>query len=97
MTPSTLLRTAAANITDETWCQGAYEESSGRCCAVGHLDKAVLAAGKPFACEARWDADDALMGATGGDIEDWNDTPGRTAADVRALFLRVADELEAER
>jgi hypothetical protein len=103
MTPAELLKAAAANITDETWCQHSIWDGA-RACASGHIARAMgfnRRAGEAKD-EPIWQATMPLlrvaMGGDAGDdtaIPSWNDTPGRTFEEVKALFLRVAEELEA--
>jgi hypothetical protein len=91
VTPAELLRQAAANITDATWCQGALHEGA-QSCAIGHLQRAAAATGiNELFCATFAIADAVAPQYLGA----WNDDEHRTAADVKALFLRVADELEA--
>lgn len=97
MTPAGLLRLAAADITPATWGQGAYHHAA-RSCAVGHLvaAEATLPTDNwicPLWADACRAVEAHLAGPT---LNAWNDTDGRTAADVRALFLCVADTLESQ-
>jgi hypothetical protein len=106
ITPATLLRRAAENITAETWCQHGMWRNDGACSAAGHVGVA-LGFGKGRMDEAATDPTwlsviAKFRMAVGAPADDewafpaWNDTPGRTHAEVKALVLRVADELEAQ-
>lgn len=91
MTPSHLLRLAAERIEEGNWCQGGYSEN-GRACAWGRLALTATECGLLM-----FPALEAVKEAIGGrPLEAWNDDVGRTHHDVRALFLRVADQLETE-
>lgn len=87
------LRLAAAHLTPDTWCQHVMATPDGRRCAVGHL-RAV--AGRT-ACGDAYDAVLHAIEATPphASVSEWNDAAGRTADEVRALFLDVAARLEA--
>lgn len=111
MTAAELLRKAAAHVTPETWCQRDYwRDADGfvactaatvcRSCAVGTIR---LVAGMPVpysaAGETAWLAQavvDIVEVHLEQDLECWNDAPGRTAAEVRALFLEIANELDPD-
>lgn len=99
LTPTQLLRLAAARLGPETWCQGSWVNDEGQCCAAGHLMKAASHLGVD---DGTLDEAESAAEAAVGDgvhaysLELWNDTQGRTWTDVRDLFLRVADQLEQE-
>lgn len=76
------------------WCQGADALSAaGRISplsakAVKWSASGAIEGPDPFA------ARDVLMGITGCSLRAWNDTPGRTQAEVLALFDRAIAECE---
>ena len=81
------LRKAAAHV-ERGWCQNAYSKD-GRVCAFGAIIEAELydvaarvAMGKRLA---------SVLGLTFERIEMWNDTPGRTQAEVVAALRRAAE------
>lgn len=72
-------------------------------CTLGHIFRAVHVAWmrkEPLTDDARTVALEALDAAAEADGADdlphWNDMPGRTADEVRALLLRTASALEAQ-
>lgn len=102
------LRRAAAMVTDNTWTQYAFFEApdgtsllsgqggqAAKCCAMGALE---IAAG-----EGRAEHIISVLLETGllfsetnyYSLIDWNDQPDREPAHVRALFHRLADQLDA--
>ena len=101
MTPSDILRTAAENITDETWCQGVAAHGLAHLpkCGLMHLHRVAFNMGfepyyrKYYALVE--DMVDIISAKLGMRLHVWNDTPGRTATEVRELFLKVAEELES--
>jgi hypothetical protein len=107
VTAAELLRTAAANITKATWRQNPDTATFPDLptCVTGHIwriDTPVPVANhkhKSEPSQAAKDAVRALARATwresGEDVTFWNDAKGRRWTQVRALCLRVAEELEA--
>lgn len=96
MTGPDVLRAAAAAVTPDTWCQHTtyqdeYDEpmvvrwGASRACALGQL---AIAANDDLWAFA--EAVDLLTAYVDADLNDWNDRPGMTAADVRAALLAAA-------
>jgi hypothetical protein len=91
MTPSDVLRAAADKIINDGWCQEEYGdlEGDGPVCVLG----AIRAATGKFE-DGRWS--DLFAKRIGSPyLHQWNDRPHRTADEVIALLLTVADELES--
>jgi hypothetical protein len=92
MTAPEMLRAAAATMTPERWCQCAYRRHDGEGgCALWHLDQQGV--GRPVVLTAAKDA--VYRAVVGGSLANFNDDPDTDVYDVRDLFERVADELEA--
>lgn len=104
MTPSDVLRAAADQIVTFGWLQGflGLVDEDAPVCAVGAV---VSGSGGVFGVvegapilDIRQHVMDAVEAAakrrSGLGIVDWNNAPGRTADEVIALLLTVADELE---
>jgi len=104
-----VFRRAVEVLEAHGWTQGTYRSSSGCLCATGALAAALggqivepdddeqetLFADREH--ERLWS--DACLAAgeavgVGRHIVDWNDRPGRTADEVKALFLRLAEEAD---
>lgn len=96
---ATVLRKARDLLTpDGAWMQGAYSDPERRCfCLAGAIN--IAAAGRPdaeldgpasIARRVVWDvlADGRPKAISPAPIE-WNDTPGRTQAEVLALLDRA--------
>lgn len=85
-----LLDGAADVITEWGWCQNRLTDAVGRVCVVG----AMTAAARNDALRlglAYGEASAALRSIIGrGDIVRWNNTPGRTAAEVVQAFRDAA-------
>jgi hypothetical protein len=104
MKPSELLRKGAEEIKRRGWTQlyfGSDPNKPHTCqvCAIGGLRAA--ATGDPFenprGVSAFSRARMFLLNASGdGSIVDWNDTEGRTEAEVLDLFERAAIAAEAK-
>lgn len=83
-----LLRAAIKILETRGWCQGALEDSKGRCCALGAIDAAQLETGSSWQVNA--DVQRALEKATRQDsIPEWNDRPRRRIGQVIKTFKRV--------
>lgn len=105
MKPSELARKAIDVLDERGWTQGSYNNEDG-CCAVGALGLAANALPDDIRHSHYMTVRNELYrevstsvpdGAdVGADVIDWNDEPGRTADEVKALFRRAADRLEAE-
>jgi hypothetical protein len=90
-----LLRTAAGNISDDTWCRHTENDNAGRRCAVGHVLAAnALQNDRGFATAVEA-LDRAAERVGSPDVVDWNDFVADDASTVKAFVLRAADELEA--
>lgn len=90
-TTADVLRHAARYIEEHGWCCDTYAEDDGRVCGWGALNAVIN--GDPFDDDESpsWiAANDAVAGLVGS-LPDYNDTPGRTAAEVIAA-LRAAAE-----
>ena len=103
-TAKEVLLGAAELLTDERWIQGnSSQDAAGieiypdvpaacRWCTDGGLQK--IAGDDIDVCE---DARLAILNVLGDKtLEDWNDEPGRTAADVRALLRKAAEWYSSE-
>lgn len=90
------LRNGLAKLERVGWTQGVYANASGRCCAMGALNHS-------------WYVDDCayfLNQAIGGEPEfpdelahvfRWNDVPGRTFEEVKAVYLKAIELAERRR
>lgn len=105
-TPAEILRAAAGIIDERGWTQGFLQDSELRVCLVGALH---LAGGSGHPIDAPRDSRDwvtyreacralsrhlRVSGVGTAGLVDWNDTPGRREAEVRAALLAAADEAE---
>lgn len=106
-TTAGILRAAFGIIKQRGWTQGFLEDNNGRVCLIGALH---LAGGAESANDTPRDprdwlaykaARDALARHLGfastwgaGNLTNWNDTPGRRVAEVRAALQAAADEAE---
>jgi hypothetical protein len=96
------LRTAADLLDERGWLQGAAVHRDGRLCAWRAIR---LAVGEPIGspmvtrlAPRRNRALEALYRHLGHQgIIDWNDTPGRTADEVKATLRGAAEKLEVGR
>ena len=87
-----LLLKAAGVVRQRGWCQGSFEATDGRMCAVGALLHAANC------CRSVTKFPESLNGAVGAfarqidaeNITVWNDVHGRTAAEVVAAFEAAA-------
>ncbi len=71
------------------WCQGVGTDRAGRRCAIGAISATFSDDG-----HAAFDFRTAIyMANPGFGIAQWNDTPGRTAQEVIALFEKVEYKL----
>lgn len=92
------LRAAKALIdTPEKLAKGEYEDSSGRLCAIGALNKVM---GKPVDCPFTPSGIEAALNAaaartSGRGALSFNDDPATTHADIMALFDRAIAAAEA--
>ena len=90
-----LLEDAASAINDGTWCQEDLSDGNGKLCAIGHIREARDRLGLSSAVEQ-----DALLQLELTDcrpnLADWNDRHGRTAEQVRTIFLLAAHRLRLE-
>lgn len=92
MTAAEILRAAAASLAPETWCQDRYcrEDGEGGC-ALWHLDTAGV--GHDHALR---EAKEAVYQDVGWQaLADFNDAADTDLYDVRDLFERTAQRLEA--
>ena len=101
-----LLRRAAALLTDENWIQGnssrdergneIYPDLPAACrwCTDGALVKIAGPDESVLHDEAQAAVLDVVEKMGFQSVEDWNDQPGRTAADVRKVLLKAADLYE---
>ncbi len=93
MTAAECLRKAADLIERDGWCQGSYQNETGRC-LVGALDWVANEVRDQWPrpnYEARWLVID-MLGVYGVGLEvGWNDTPGRTADEVTEILRAAAD------
>ena len=80
----TLMR--AADIVDVRWCQDSYGVPGGPRCAAG----ALLEVTGGFPGSVWVSARDRLSRIVGNPISRWNDTKGRTAAEVSAAMRAAA-------
>lgn len=80
---ATLLK-AADYIEEHAWCQGTIEDSAGRVCLVGALTK--VGGWESYATVT--DDLSHVLGNT--NIVRWNNTPGRTKAEVVAALRGAA-------
>jgi hypothetical protein len=74
------------------WCQGDYSDGNGNHCAAGAVNAVLFPEGRAWSSgdlhvarhlEAFFDH---LLGDGFGSLSRWNDAPGRTQAEVIALF-----------
>lgn len=89
---SRLLLKAAELIEERGWCQRQQEDAKGRLCILGALHYAEGGSPMtPFGAVA-YNARNRLMDVLGIWMlgRDWNDKPGRTAAEVIAKLRAVA-------
>ncbi|MDP9145933.1 MAG: hypothetical protein M3N43_14790 [Actinomycetota bacterium] len=82
-----MLRHAARIIEERGWCQTTMEDRAGRVCLLGGIVKSV---GYQELGRA---AHQFVMGQIGSAIN-FNDTHGRTAAEVIAALRAAADEAD---
>ena len=86
-------RNAKARLTEESWKQGAgttcdqWNTYPGDCVLTA-LGRAAMALDFDW---SQWIAEKRLLarlatGTPAGSVADWNDTPGRTLAEVHALY-----------
>ena len=78
----------AADFVDQGWCQGRFGEPGGPRCAVGAILE-VTADRLPFG-NVRHFAVARLTRFIGCRVQDWNDTKGRTVAEVAAAMRDAA-------
>lgn len=83
------------------WCQRRYavnaegtfvsslDPDAVAWCAIGAITRASCASDAPLSMPPAVDIIRELIAAETMDIEHWNDAPGRTQADVLALFDRA--------
>ena len=91
-----VLRDAAAYIEQHGWCSHKLHDGSGSVCVVGALNMVLY--GKPISFgpnrPERPLACDAIHRFVGNkSAVDWNNTPGRTKAEVVAALNGAADAL----
>lgn len=93
MKPSEILLAAADDLRTNGWCQ--HAERDGRShCAVGAIRELRGSWNEPDHARA---AEDYLRRAIGGGrIDEWNDTPGRTADEVIEALHAAAVLAESE-
>lgn len=87
MTPNEVLFDAARHLEVHGWLQGIAGESRKPCCLIG-----ATVAVDPLG-EARTEAQAILrdhLGVRSGGLAQWNDAPGRTAAEVIAALRAAA-------
>jgi hypothetical protein len=98
-TAADLLALAADAITPTSWCQHDMTDGMGRFCATAHLRLARDRLSLPVPDVMRA-YEDALIHLELTDcrptVPDWNDTHGRTAEQVRDVFLKAAAALRRE-
>lgn len=108
ITPQSLLKRAAAIITERGWYQGHYIDDQGQCvCPLGALHIAyaeALGLRNPARHVGSWpegSRPDPLQEAVNGLqdsistrdwVADWNDAPGRTKEDVLSALRAAAEE-----
>jgi hypothetical protein len=85
---SEVLRKAGDVLRERGWCQNQTEDGAGRVCAIGALgiaeaDNASCASGAIYRALQRVTHDGLIYDYL---IGDWNDRPGRTAAEVEAAL-----------
>ena len=78
------LRDAAAYIEEHGWCQDKFWKSGGAACLEGALFRVGRADGASY----------ALMRYLKAGPIVWNDTPGRTKAEVLAALTSTAEAVE---
>ena len=91
---SAVYRRAAEVLTERGWCQDDTEDESGRLCAIGAIR---VADGSPADGGDDQDRDDELLRPLHhhvGLISAWNDTPGRTVAEVVDALVSVAIQID---
>ena len=91
MKPSEILEKAKSLLTEETWGQGSERRAQGKMCAAEAIHS--------FLVTDQWSAETAykrLRDQCDGSIPDWNDTPGRTLAEVHAAFDKAIELAKAE-
>lgn len=89
-TTAATLRAAARHIEKHGWCQGEMFSDAGASCAVGAIFSVTGLVGLPLCCKAL----EAVSEHIGCDkLSEWNDAPGRTAAEVIAALRAAADSL----
>jgi hypothetical protein len=89
--PDPVLLRAAEIVRERGLCQGPWR-TSGPVCAAGAVGEAGGDLGLSRSMmEARLlKFAQALGGSSAGDVHDWNDAPGRTAAEVAEALERAA-------
>lgn len=92
-TTADVLRHAALLIEERGWAQGDYEVD-GRLCLLGSLNVATDGHSWSTAMLANEACFFMIRGGIGAE---WNDEPGRTAAEVTAALRTAADRWEARR
>ena len=94
MTPTVdVLRRARALLTAETWRGAPSENNRGRISLVVALSRGGYHLSDKDFERVFFAAQDALKRAAGCEsIVDWNDTPGRTLAEVWGLIDRAVEE-----
>ena len=99
------LRAAADVLERDGWTQGDYHASDGCHCVVGAIEVATgyWTSSRPqhdlsvtARRETAVDVFEAVLESPADTVFDWNDAPGRTAAEVIAALRAAADRAEAE-
>lgn len=89
MNTSEVLKQARQVIVDKGWCQGFAEESDGRVCMIGALDK-IARMEETIYEKARLALLFAIPRVQAADsVSGWNDVKGRTKEEVLAVFDRA--------
>jgi hypothetical protein len=86
----------SAEIVEKGWMQGWYNDGEGNYCAVGAMHRADHSIGTNERVRKHViEVAQGLVGYPGGknDIPKWNDTPGRTQAEVADMWRTVAKEI----
>lgn len=90
-----LLRAALALLRENGWCQGRSQNEAGQFCSNGAIMEANKREGGYYdgvGALHRMNEVLGLSGIDGDSLVGWNDTPGRTWAEVEDAFVRAIGE-----